>query len=107
VGDLVFVSGTTATDEQGACQHRGDAGAQAIYVLSKIEAALGDAGASLANVTRTRIFVRHVADADAVARAHATVFGDVRPANSLLRGEPIDSAMLVEIEVDAVIDNRR
>jgi enamine deaminase RidA (YjgF/YER057c/UK114 family) len=107
VGDLVFVSGTTATDEHGACQHPGDAGAQAIYVLRKIEAALGEAGASLADVTRTRIFIRHVEDSDAVARAHASVFGDVRPANSLLRGEPIDPGMLVEIEVDALIDNGR
>jgi hypothetical protein len=51
--------------------------------------------------------VRHVEDSDAVARAHASVFGDVRPTNSLLRGEPIDPQMLVEIEVDAVIEDGR
>jgi enamine deaminase RidA (YjgF/YER057c/UK114 family) len=104
VGNLIFVSGTTAADENGGCPHPGDAAAQTIYVLRKIEAALGETGASLADVTRTRIFIRDLEDSDAVARAHAGIFGDVRPANSLLRGEPIDPAMLVEIEVDAVID---
>lgn len=97
----------SAIDEEGVCRHPGDAPAQTIYILRKIEAVLVEAGASLADVTRTRIFIRHPEDSDAVARAHADVFGDVWPANSLLRGEPIDPAMLVEIEVDAVCDAGR
>jgi enamine deaminase RidA (YjgF/YER057c/UK114 family) len=103
VGDMVFVSGTTASDESGATQHPGDADAQTIYVLRKIEAALKEAGATLADVVRTRVFVRNIEDSQAVARAHGNFFADIRPANTLLRGEPIDSEMLVEVEVDAVI----
>lgn len=103
VGDMVFVSGTTASDESGATQHPGDADAQTIYVLRKIESALEEVGATLADVVRTRVFVRNIKDSEAVARAHGNFFADIRPANTLLRGEPVDSEMLVEVEVDAVI----
>jgi enamine deaminase RidA (YjgF/YER057c/UK114 family) len=106
VGNQVFVAGTTASDADGNIQHPGDAGAQTIYVLRKIEAALAEAGASLADVVRTRIFVRNIEDWEAVARAHGSIFGEIRPANALLRAEPINPAMLVEIEVDAVIGDR-
>jgi hypothetical protein len=61
--------------------------------LRKIESAL----------VRTRVFVRNIEDSEAVARAHGSIFADIRPANTLLRGEPIESEMLVEVEVDAVI----
>lgn len=103
VGNMVFVAGTTASDAQGVVQHPGDAAAQALYILRKIEAALVEAGASLANVVRTRVFIRDLADWEAVARAHGSVFADIRPANTLVRAEAIDPAMLVEIEVDAVL----
>ncbi len=103
VGNLVFVAGTTASDATGQVQHPGDAAAQTAYILRKIEAALMEAGASLSDVVRTRIFVRNIDDWEAVARAHGSVFGDIRPANSLVRAEPIKPEMLVEIEADAVI----
>ena len=103
VGNLVFVAGTTASDATGQVQHPGDAAAQTRYILRKIEAALIEAGASLGDVVRTRIFVRNIDDWEAVARAHGSVFGDIRPANSLVRAEPIKPEMLVEIEADAVI----
>jgi enamine deaminase RidA (YjgF/YER057c/UK114 family) len=103
VGNQVFVAGTTASDAAGQVQHPGDAAAQTSYILRKIEAALSEAGATLADVVRTRIFVRDLADWEAVARAHGSVFGDIRPANTLVRAEPIMPAMLVEIEADAVI----
>jgi len=103
VGNLVFVAGTTASDATGQVQHPGDAAAQTRYALRKIEAALIEAGASLGDVVRTRIFVRNIDDWEAVARAHGSVFGDIRPANSLVRAEPIKPEMLVEIEADAVI----
>lgn len=103
VDNLVFVAGTTAADEAGAAQHAGDAAAQTMYVLRKIESALEEAGATLADVVRTRVFVRRAEDSEEVARAHGSIFADIRPANTLLRGEPIDSEMLVEIEVDAVV----
>ena len=103
VGNLVYVAGTTASDAEGNIQHPGDAVGQTLYILRKIEAALEQAGASLADVVRTRIFVRNIEDWEAVARAHGSVFGTIRPANALLRAEPINPQMLVEIEVDAVI----
>jgi enamine deaminase RidA (YjgF/YER057c/UK114 family) len=103
---LSRVSGTTASDEAGVTQHPGDAAAQAAYILRKIEAALAQAGASLADVVRTRVFVRNIQDSEAVAGVHGGIFAQVRPANTLLRGEPIDSEMLVEIEADAVISQR-
>jgi enamine deaminase RidA (YjgF/YER057c/UK114 family) len=102
---MVFVSGTTTSDAAGTTQHPGDAAAQADYILRKIEAALGQAGASLADVVRTRISVRDIKDSDAVARVHARFFAEIRPANTLLRGEPIEPEMLVEIEADAVTTN--
>src|SRR5262245_50963800 len=103
VGNMVYVSGTTASDATGAIQHLGDAAAQTLYILHKIEAALAEAGAALTDVVRTRIFVRDLADWEAVARAHGSVFAETRPANALLRAEPINPQMLVEIEADAVI----
>jgi enamine deaminase RidA (YjgF/YER057c/UK114 family) len=107
VGKLVFVSGTTASDAAGQVQHPGDAAAQTAYILRKIEAALAEAGATLADVVRTRIFVRNIDDWESVARAHGSVFGDIRPANTLVRAETIMPAMLVEIEADAVINDER
>ena len=103
MGNMVFVSGTTAQNQTGGAQHPGDAAGQATYVLQRIATALEQAGASLDDVVRTRIIVRDLSDADAVARAHARVFAQVRPANTTLHGEPLDPAMLVEIEADSVI----
>jgi enamine deaminase RidA (YjgF/YER057c/UK114 family) len=79
VDNLVFVSGTTAIDSRGAIQHPGDAAAQTAYVLRKIEVALGEAGASLADVVRTRIVVRDTEHSDAVACAHAKTGSGVTP----------------------------
>ena len=106
VGNVVYVAGTSAADAAGNIQHPGDAAAQTLYILNKIEAALAEAGATLADVVRTRIFVRHIADWEAVARAHGSVFGAIRPANTLVRAELINPQMLVEIEVDAVVAER-
>jgi len=104
VGNQVYVSGTTASDANGVVQHPGDPAGQTRYILSKIAAALEQAGASLGDVVRTRIFVRNIADWPAVARAHGEVFGAIRPANTLVRAEPIEPEMLVEIEADAIIE---
>ena len=103
VGQQIWVSGTTASDANGAVQHAGDAAAQTHYILRKIESALAAAGASLGDVVRTRIFVRDIADWEAVARAHGEVFGAIRPANTLVRAEPIEPARLVEIEAEAIV----
>ena|SRR5579859_4418479 len=103
VGAHVYVSGTTASDEQGAVQSPGDAAAQTRYVLAKIARALEACGASLEDVVRTRIFVSNIQDWEAVARAHGDIFGAIRPANTLVRAELIDPSMLVEIEAEALI----
>jgi enamine deaminase RidA (YjgF/YER057c/UK114 family) len=103
VGTQIFVSGTTASDASGTVQHEGDAAAQTRYIIRKIEAALREVGASLADVVRTRIYVRDMVDWPAVARAHGEFFGAIRPACTLVRAEPIELPMLVEIEAEAVV----
>jgi enamine deaminase RidA (YjgF/YER057c/UK114 family) len=106
VGASIYVSGTTASDASGAVQHLGDAAAQARYVIRKVERALGEAGATLADVVRTRIYVRDIADWPAVARAHGEFFGAIKPACTLVRAELIEPEMLVEIEAEAIIEDR-
>ena len=102
-GDAVFVSGTTAVEDDGSLVGKGDAYAQAAQALRNIEAALRQAGASLADVTRTRIYVVSIADWEAVARAHREAFGAVRPASTLVEASRLaDPDALVEIEADAV-----
>lgn len=104
VGDLVFVSGTTATDDDGRVVAPGDPEAQARYILEKIRRALEAAGASLSDVVRTRIYVTNADDWEAVGRAHAAYLGDVRPANTLVEvSRLVGTGYLVEIEADAVV----
>ncbi len=104
VGNMVCVSGTTASDEQGQTVCGGDAAGQARYIVQKIERALNEAGASLRDVVRTRIYVTQYNHWEAVARVHGEVFKEVRPANTLVvvRSLVPDDA-LVEIEADAII----
>ena len=102
VGGQVYVSGTTASDASGAVQHPGDAAGQTRYILAKIAAALAEAGASLEQVVRTRMFVVDIADWEAVGRAHGEVFGAIRPVATMVEvSKLIDPDHLVEIEVEA------
>ena len=104
VGPWVMVSGTTSVDEGGGVVSSGNAYGQAVFALRKIEAALEKAGARLEDVIRTRILLTHINDWQAVGRAHAEFFGDIRPASTLVQvAGLVDPQLLVEIEADAIV----
>ena len=103
VGNLVFVSGTSATNDLGAIVGS-DPYAQTVQVLRNIQSALERAGARLDDVVRTRIFLTDISSWEQVGRAHGEVFGAIRPATSMVEVRRlISSEILVEIEADAVL----
>jgi enamine deaminase RidA (YjgF/YER057c/UK114 family) len=102
VGDSCWVSGTTDAGPDGRSRHPGDPGAQARASLDIIERALGEAGFSLADVVRTRMYVTDTSAVAAVLAAHGERFGRVRPAATLvIVAGLIEPSLLVEIEADA------
>jgi enamine deaminase RidA (YjgF/YER057c/UK114 family) len=103
VGNVVEVAGTTAVDESGHVIGPGDPFEQTRFILTKIDKALQEAGATLEDVVRTRMFVTDITHWEAIGRAHGEVFGDIKPAATMVEVQAlIDPELLIEIEATAI-----
>jgi enamine deaminase RidA (YjgF/YER057c/UK114 family) len=104
VGDVIYVSGTTATKEDGSIAAHGDVALQTEQALRNIAWALERAGGRIEHVVRTRIYLTNIDDWEKVGRAHGEFFHAVRPATTLVEVKRlVDPAMLVEIEAEAIV----
>lgn len=103
-GNRILVSGTTATHTDGHAVAPGDPASQTVYILDKIQAAIEALGGRMEDVVRTRIYLADAEDWEPVSRAHGHVFGDIRPANTLLEVGRLVGDYRVEIDAEAVVD---
>ena len=103
IGDRILVSGSTATAGVDRVVAPGDAEGQTTFILDLIINAVITLGGTVEDIVRTRIFLKDIADTEAVSHAHGRVFGDLKPANTLLAIDQLAGEYLVEIEAEAVI----
>ncbi len=103
-GDRILVSGTTATHGAGEVVCARDPAGQATFILDKIAASLAALGGTMADVVRTRVYLADADDWEPVSRAHGRVFGDIRPANTLIEVGRLVGDYRVEMEAEAVVD---
>jgi len=105
VGNVIHVAGTTATDSDGNVLAKGDPIKQCRIIFGRIETALSQLNASLNDVVRTRMYATRAKDCDEIMRVHGELFGEIRPAATLVVvHELVNPEMLLEIEVEAIID---
>ena len=105
VGNIVYVAGTTATDEQGNLVGIGDARTQTIQVLNNIKRALEAVGTRLEDVVRTRIYVTDITKWEEIGKVHGEFFRQILPATTMVEVKSlVNPQMLVEIEVEAIVD---
>jgi aryl-alcohol dehydrogenase-like predicted oxidoreductase/enamine deaminase RidA (YjgF/YER057c/UK114 family) len=105
VKDTIRVSGTTATHAADRCVAPGDPGAQTTYILDKIAASINALGGKIEDVVRTRIYLRDASKWEPVSRAHGRVFGEIKPANTMVEAGDLIGDYEVEIEAEAVVDD--
>jgi enamine deaminase RidA (YjgF/YER057c/UK114 family) len=107
VGNIVTVSGTTAIDEHGNVVGVNDIYNQTLYIFKKIDRALNELGASISDVTRTRMFVTDIEMFSGVGKAHSEVFSGIDPAATCVEiSRLVRDDLLIEIEVDGIVENR-